>query len=125
MRLKKESGFCAPYAVKYLTGLPDKKVLELCALKGFKQEWGMEDYEILRVLRLAGLKYNRVELKKSGLYGAKLRDFVKARPKGTFLVYTSGHIMCVANGIIIDPINEGYIGEDRAVTGAWKIKTIA
>jgi hypothetical protein len=122
MKLKKESGYCAPYAIKYLTGFTDQKVLEMCIADGFKQEWGMEDYEVLRVLRKAAVRYKRMELKRAGLYGIKLKDFVKEKPKGTFLVYTSAHIMCVTNGTIIDPINEGYVGGDRAVTGAWKIK---
>lgn len=120
-KLKKESGYCAPYALRYLTGMPEKALLELCSANGFKQEWGMEDYEVLRVLRKTGMKYRRLELKKSGLYAVKLKDFVKARPIGNFLIYTSGHIFCVSNGVIIDPINEGYIGEERMVTGAWKV----
>jgi hypothetical protein len=120
-KIRKESGYCGPFALKYLTGLPDKTILDACVKNGFKKEWGMEDYELLRAARALGLKYRREELKPVGLYGAKLREFARRRPRGRYLVYTSNHVLLVSNGVIIDPINSGYVGEDRAVTGAWKI----
>jgi len=120
-KLRKESGYCAPYALKYLTGLADNKILDVCAKNGFKKEWGMEDYEVLKSASALGVRYRRVELKKRNLYGVKLNKFAKEYPSGKYLVYTNCHILVVNNGVIIDPINDGYIGEDRAVTAAWKI----
>lgn len=120
-KIRKESGYCAPYALKYLTGLPDKKILDVCRKKGFRQEWGMEDYEVISASRELGLRTRRVNLKKRGIYAIKLIKFTKEYPMGTFLVYTPGHILVVSNGVIVDPINDGYIGEERAVTAAWKI----
>lgn len=119
--LKKIDGFCAPYALKYLTGFPDKKILDVCYANGFKQEWGMEEYEVIRAALDLGLRTRRVNLKKRDLYGVKLIRFAKEYPQGRFLVYTSGHILVVSNGVIVDPINDGYIGEERSVTSAWKI----
>ena len=120
-KLRKESGYCAPYALKYLTGLPDKKILDACRANGFKQEWGMEEYEVINAAYDLGLRTRRVNLKKRDLYGIKLLRFTKEYPQGRFLVYTPGHILVVSNGVIVDPINDGYIGEERAVTAAWKV----
>lgn len=122
MKIKKENGYCAPYVIKYLSGLSDNKVMALCKAAGFTPEWGMEDYEVLRVLRKIGVAYTRLELKKMGLYRSKLKDFCKRKSSGDYLIYTSVHIFCVSNGTVIDPINDGFIGEERLVTGVWKLK---
>lgn len=121
MKIKKQSGYCVPHALKFLCGLSDNEIMAVCKNNGWAVKWGMEEWETLKAVTDLKIKHRRMCLKKNGLYGDKLGRFAKEINKGTYLVWTPGHILIVSNGVIIDPINEGYIGEDRAVTAAVKI----
>ena len=120
MRLLKKDGYCAPYALRYISGLPEDVVLDVCSHYDWKQKWGMEEHEIVAAASALKMRFRRINLKRTGFYGEKLSVFCRAHNTGVFLVWTSGHILVVQNGVIIDPINEGYVGKDRAVTAALK-----
>lgn len=118
-KLRKIDGACAPLALKYLSRLSDAKVLQICEQHGFKHDWGMEEFEFLKAARELGIRLRRMNMKKSGLYQAKLRKFIKIKPEGVFLLYTDRHLFVVDNGGIFDPLNGKSLGLDRVVTSAW------
>lgn len=44
-------------------------------------------------------------------------DFIKAHPRGTFLITMNGHITCAIDGIIYDTFNPS----DRFIWGVYKV----
>lgn len=120
-KLKKIDGSCAPFALKYLSGMSDGEVHDICQFFGFQQDTGMEEHEFLDAARDMGIRFRRMNLKKKDLYRVKLRKFIKLYSEGVYLIYTSAHLFVVDNGEVVDLINPGYLGLDRIVTGVWTI----
>lgn len=121
-RIKRINGFCAPLALKYLSGASDKSVYDVCLANWFQQAHGMEEHEFLKAAKELNIRLRRMNLKKSELYGAELYKFIKANPDGKFLIYTHAHLFVVNNSEVIDQINtKGYFGLRRKVTGAWRV----
>jgi hypothetical protein len=119
-RIRKIDGSCAPLALKYLSGMTDREVCDICQFYGFQQDTGMEEHEFIEAAKDMGIRLRRINLKKKELYRVKLRKFIRENNSGTFLIYTHAHLFVIDDGKIIDPLNEGYYGLDRLVTGAWK-----
>lgn len=121
-KLKKISGSCAPLALMYLSGLQENIVHEISVTHGWRQDWGMEDYEATKAAKDMGLKLRRLNLKKRELYGVKLREIIKAYNEGKYLVYTTNHLLVIHDGRVVDLINgKKYQGLDRIVTAVWKV----
>lgn len=120
-KLRKIDGSCAPFALKYLSGLSNSETHDICQFFGFQQDTGMEEHEFLDAAKDMGIKFRRINLKKKELYRCKLRKFIKEHPEGKYLIYTNAHLFVVHNSKVVDIINPGYLGLDRIVTGAWMI----
>lgn len=120
-KLKKIDGFCVPLTLKYVSGLSDKKILDVCEKNGFKQKWGMEESEVTKSASELNIRYRRINLKRDGLYNETLEKFIKNNPSGVFMIGTLGHLFAVHDGEVIDPINANYPGLKRLVVWAWKV----
>lgn len=118
--LKNKDGFCAPLALKYLSGATPSAVHVACCSNGFSEDAGQEEFEFLKSAKELGIRLRRVNLKREGMYRAKLKDFIAKHPKGAFLIYTDRHLFVVDYSKVIDPLTEGE-GHDRLVTGAWYV----
>ena len=118
-KLKKIDGACAPYALKFLSGLPDNQVYDICEFNGYQGSTGMEEHEFIAAAKDMGIRLRRINLKKKNLYRSKLRMFIKHHSLGTYLIYTDSHLFSVRNGIVVDPLNDKSPGLNRLVTNAW------
>jgi hypothetical protein len=81
----------------------------------------MEEFEYMDSAKDLGIDLKRMNLKKSGMYRAKLGQFIKYHPTGIYLIYTSRHVFVLDNGKIVDPLNPDHMGLRRLVTGAWRV----
>lgn len=120
-KLKKIDGFCAPFALKYVSKLDDETVYAVCKLHDFTPEFGMEEHEWTEAAEELGIGLERVNLKKTGFYRSRLRKFINWHKKGVYFIYTDGHLFLIENGKVVDQLNPGYLGLDRLVTGAWRV----
>ena len=119
-KIRKVSGSCAPLALKYLSGLCDHEVHDICVAHGFIQEHGMEEHEFLGAAKDMGIRLRRMNLKKLGLYRSHLGRFIRENMEGKFLIYTSQHLFVVSGGQVIDPLHPDNPGLRRIVTGVWR-----
>lgn len=121
-KIKRVDGFCAPSALKYLSGLDEKLVYDICAANHWNEKIGMEDREWMKAFKEAGVKFRRLNLKRKGLYGKILRKIKHEYSAGRYIVLTDNHIFVLDNGEIIDPL---YLSEglSRKIVGLFKVMT--
>ena len=114
-RILKKDGFCAPAALAYVSGLPEKTVLDICVHEGFDPFHGMDDAEILAAAKELGIKLRPVKCQPQ-----RLRKFIKDHKFGRYLVCTWDHIFVLNDGLIYDPLcPTGGLG--RVVQIAWRV----
>ena len=119
-KLKYVSGYCAPHALKYVSGKSDGIVHAVCLSNGFSKEYGLEEHEWQKAAKELGIRLRRKNLKQAELYRCKLKEFIQLHPEGVFIIYTDAHLFVLDNGVIVDPLTEGE-GLARIVTGAWRV----
>jgi hypothetical protein len=120
-KLKYVSGYCAPHALHFVSGKSENTVYEACLNNDFSKEFGMEEYEWQKAAKELGVRLRRKNLKRAGLYGCQLKDFIKACPEGMYIIYTHMHLFVVEDGEIYDLLNPNNPGLSRLVTGAWRV----
>lgn len=98
----------------------DKDYLETRReLNHVKHELGYSSYKDRKFIYDYLKDYPRILFKATpGVPRDKVWDFLKAYPKGTYIVAVRGHVTVVKNGYLIDTHDCGYL----TVYTAWKIK---
>lgn len=120
-KIRRVNGFCAPAALRHLSGLEDRLVLEICARHGFHPSTGMDEFEILAAAKSLNIRLRRVNLKKKGFYRSRLRKFRAHHRDGKYILCTHNHIFVLDMGSIVDPLWEGFPGLDRYIVSAWMV----
>lgn len=116
-RIKKIDGWCAVVALQFLSGLPEKIVLEVCKIDGFDPFHGFDDEDWPETAKDLGIKLEKLRI---GKYPHRLKQFKKKHPYGKFLIGTYDHLFVMMDGIIVDPVH-GEDGWGRIVREAWRV----
>ena len=118
---------CVLVALRELTGKPDAEIFAAVRKHGYRDNRGMYVENYFAAAKDLGLKMTeekrRWDLVPSGGDRGKmtLRDFVRAFPKGVFLVRTWGHALVVRDGAVVDPNWRRRAGLGRGIVGAAEI----
>lgn len=116
-KLKEIDGSCAVVALCHVSSIDEETVLRVCTSCGFEAGQGMEDPEWQEAAKCLGLKLRAIKLKP-----CFLKEFIRKKKKGLYLVGTFDHLFVVDNGIIVDPRNPRPPGLGRLIRQAWKVE---
>lgn len=115
--VKKLDGWCAVVALKFLSGLPDAIVLQVCEHEDFDPFHGMDDESILVAAKDLGVNLKKIKI---GRYPYTFAEFKKKHLFGKFLLRTVDHVFVLYDGLVVDPLCEKS-GLRRIIRAAWKV----
>ncbi len=115
--MKRVHGYCAVLALKYVSGMPENQVLDVCRWHEFRDNGkGMDDESWPAAADDLGIKRRKLP-KKYKTVG----DFLKTHPHGLYLVTTYNHIFAVLNGGIVSHPLQDQMDRRCKFEAAWKI----
>ncbi len=110
---------CTLRAVKEVSRLDDKVILDAFLKHGYKPNAGMTHDKWTAAAKDLGLKMEEVETTKDNIHYITLAEFVRSYPIGTYFVSVHAHALVVRDSKIID--NPGSLGYRRRVRRAKRV----
>ncbi len=115
--MKRIHGYCAVLALTYVSGMPEAQVLDVCRWQGFRDNGkGMTDKAWPRAATALGIRRRKLP-KKYKTVG----DFLKAHPRGLYIVTTYNHIFPVFNGGIVTHPLQDQLDRRCRFEAAWRV----
>ncbi len=115
--MKRIEGYCAVLALTYVSGMPENQVLDVCRSWGFRDNGkGMTDKAWPRAAADLGIHRRKLP----GKYRT-VGDFLKAHPRGLYLVTTYNHIFAALNGGIVSHPLQDQMDRRCKFEAAWRV----